>query len=136
MDIRYTENEITEIAKKVIEKAKSKVLLFHAPMGAGKTTLIKAIAKNLGVADAGNSPTFGIANEYENKEGELLAYHFDFYRINDEMEALDMGFEDYLNRDAWVFIEWPEKIESFLPEDSTNIFIEIVDMQTRHIKIS
>ncbi|MGJ8737077.1 tRNA (adenosine(37)-N6)-threonylcarbamoyltransferase complex ATPase subunit type 1 TsaE [Zobellia laminariae] len=136
MDIRYTENEITEIAKKVIEKAKSKVLLFHAPMGAGKTTLIKAIAKNLGVADAGNSPTFGIVNEYENKEGELLAYHFDFYRINDEMEALDMGFEDYLNRDAWVFIEWPEKIESFLPEDSTNIFIEIVDMQTRHIKIS
>ncbi|MBT2162998.1 tRNA (adenosine(37)-N6)-threonylcarbamoyltransferase complex ATPase subunit type 1 TsaE [Zobellia barbeyronii] len=136
MDIRYTENEISEIAKKVIENAKSKVLLFHAPMGAGKTTLIKAIAKNLGVADAGNSPTFGIVNEYENKEGELLAYHFDFYRINDEMEALDMGFEDYLNRNAWVFIEWPEKIESFLPEDSTNIFIEIVDMQTRHIKIS
>ena len=136
MDIIFTENEISEIAKKVIENAKSKVLLFHAPMGAGKTTLIKAIVKHLGVANAGNSPTFGIVNEYENKEGQLLAYHFDFYRINDEMEALDMGFEDYLNQDLWIFIEWPEKIKSFLPENSTNVFIEVVDMQTRQIKIS
>lgn len=136
MDIIYTENEISEIAKKVIENTKSKVLLFHAPMGAGKTTLIKAIVKHLGVANAGNSPTFGIVNEYESKEGQLLAYHFDFYRINDEMEALDMGFEDYLNQDVWIFIEWPEKIKSFLPENSTNVFIEVVDMQTRQIKIS
>ncbi|MUH37924.1 tRNA (adenosine(37)-N6)-threonylcarbamoyltransferase complex ATPase subunit type 1 TsaE [Zobellia amurskyensis] len=136
MDITYTENEIDKIAKTVIEKATEKVLLFHAPMGAGKTTLIKAIAKHLGAADAGNSPTFGIVNEYENHKGELLAYHFDFYRLNDEMEALDMGFDDYLNQDAWVFIEWPEKIASFLPENSTHIHIEILDMNTRIMKIS
>ncbi|WP_276166890.1 tRNA (adenosine(37)-N6)-threonylcarbamoyltransferase complex ATPase subunit type 1 TsaE [Zobellia alginiliquefaciens] len=136
MNITYTEKEIDQIAKMVIEKSTNKVLLFHAPMGAGKTTLIKAIAKYLGVADAGNSPTFGIVNQYENKKGHLLAYHFDFYRLNDEMEALDMGFEDYLNQNVWVFIEWPSKIESFLPENSTNIDIEIVDMTTRKIKIS
>ncbi|CAM3619546.1 tRNA (adenosine(37)-N6)-threonylcarbamoyltransferase complex ATPase subunit type 1 TsaE [Zobellia roscoffensis] len=136
MNITYTEKEIDQVAKMVIEKSTNKVLLFHAPMGAGKTTLIKAIAKHLGVVDAGNSPTFGIVNEYENKSSHLLAYHFDFYRLNDEMEALDMGFEDYLNKNVWVFIEWPNKIESFLPEKSTNIYIEVIDMTTRRITIS
>jgi len=135
MNITYTENEIDKIAKKVIEKAPHKTLLFHAAMGAGKTTLIKAIVKNLGVTAPGNSPTFGIVNEYDNEKGDLIAFHFDFYRLNDEMEALDMGFEDYLNQDAWIFIEWPNKIESFLPEHSTNIHIEIIDMQTRRIKM-
>ncbi|MDB2607116.1 tRNA (adenosine(37)-N6)-threonylcarbamoyltransferase complex ATPase subunit type 1 TsaE [Zobellia sp.] len=136
MKTTYTEKEIDKVAAAVIEKARNKVLLFNAPMGAGKTTLIKAIAKHIGASDAGNSPTFGIVNEYENNTGDLLAYHFDFYRLNDEMEALDMGFEDYLNKDVWVFIEWPEKITSFIPENSTNIDIEIIDMQTRRIRLS
>ncbi|WP_400073203.1 tRNA (adenosine(37)-N6)-threonylcarbamoyltransferase complex ATPase subunit type 1 TsaE [Zobellia russellii] len=136
MNITYTENEIKNVAATVIEKATDKVLLFDAPMGAGKTTLIKAIANQLGAADAGNSPTFGIVNEYENTEGELLAYHFDFYRLNNELEALDMGLEDYLHQDVWVFIEWPEKISSFLPENSTQIHIEILDPNTRLLKIS
>jgi len=60
-----------------------------------------------------------------------LAYHFDFYRLNHETEALDLGLEDYLNQDAWVFIEWPEKIGDFLPEEAFNVHIEVVDMETR-----
>ncbi|CAZ98665.1 tRNA (adenosine(37)-N6)-threonylcarbamoyltransferase complex ATPase subunit type 1 TsaE [Zobellia galactanivorans] len=135
METIYTESEIDKVAAAVIAKAPNKTLLFRAPMGAGKTTLIKAIAKNLGVSDAGNSPTFGIVNEYQNENGQLLAYHFDFYRLNDETEALDMGLEDYLNQDAYIFIEWPEKIESFLPIDSTEIEIEIIDIHTRRIKL-
>lgn len=100
-------------------------------MGGGKTTLIKAILKELGAADTGNSPTFGIVNEYHDQKGGLLAYHFDFYRLNHETEALDLGLEDYLNRDAWVFIEWPEKLVDLLPEDAMAVHIEIIDLDTR-----
>lgn len=74
--------------------------------------------QELGANDIANSPTFGLVNEYFDVNDDPLAYHFDFYRLNDEMEALDMGFEDYLNSDAWLFIEWPGKISSLLPEDA------------------
>lgn len=134
MEIRYTESELEKVAQQLIEESTSKTLAFHAPMGAGKTTLIKAILKELGAADTGNSPTFGIVNEYHDQNGELIAYHFDFYRLNDEIEALDLGLEDYLNQDVWIFIEWPEKIASFLPEDATNIYIEIIDLDTRLLR--
>ena len=63
-----------------------------------------------------------------------MGFHFDFYRLNDETEALDLGFDDYLNQNVWVFIEWPEKISSFLPEDKTNISIQIIDAETRQIQ--
>ena len=105
-------------------------------MGAGKTTLTKALVKELGGSDDGSSPTFGIVNEYHLKSGGLLGYHFDFYRLNDEIEALDLGFEDYLNQDVWIFIEWPEKIPSFLPEDTMDIHIKILDHKTRALLIS
>jgi len=133
MDITYTEEKIQSVASQLIEKANSTVLCFYAPMGAGKTTLIKAVLKELGAIDSGSSPTFGIVNEYHDTNGELLAYHFDFYRLNDETEALDLGLEDYLNQNIWTFIEWPEKIASFLPENATHIHIEIIDSKTRRI---
>lgn len=136
MDATYTENKIQNIAKQLLESSTSKTLCFYATMGAGKTTLIKAILKELGATDAGSSPTFGIVNEYHTFEGELLAYHFDFYRLEDETEALDLGLEDYLNQNVWTFIEWPEKICSFLPQDTTDIHIEILDQRTRRITIS
>ena len=85
-------------------------------MGAGKTTLIKALVKELGGTDTVSSPTSGLVNEYETKTGELLGYHFDFYRLNDETEAMDMGLEDYLNTSAWIFMEWPEKIPGWFPQ--------------------
>lgn len=131
----YTENTIDAIAQQLLSSVKSKTLCLYGEMGAGKTTLTKALVEALGGSDSGSSPTFGIVNEYHFKSGELLGYHFDFYRLNDETEALDLGFEDYLKRDAWIFIEWPEKIPSFLPEEVTNVHIKIVDPLTRELEL-
>ena len=77
-------------------------------MGAGKTTLIKELAKELGVKSTSSSPTFSLVNEYETHTNDVL-YHFDLYRINDELEAYDMGIDEYFYSDKWCFIEWPEK---------------------------
>lgn len=129
----YQEEEIASVAKELIRTVDSKILCFYGAMGAGKTTLIKALVRELHGAETASSPTFGIVNEYHTSQGELLGYHFDFYRLEDENEALDLGFEDYLNQDVWVFIEWPEKIPSFIPENATNIQITSVNQQTRKI---
>ena len=135
MDSQYTLDEIGLIAKMIIEEGPSKTICFFGEMGAGKTTLIKALVKELGGGDSGSSPTFGIVNEYHKSNGSLLGFHFDFYRLEEETEALDLGFEDYLMQETWVFIEWPEKIQSFLPEERTNVYIEVVDPITRNITI-
>lgn len=135
MDLVYTEDRIREIAGQLIEECESKILCFYGNMGAGKTTLIKAIVQKLGASDNANSPTFGIVNEYHLKTGKLLGYHFDFYRLDEEMEALDLGFEDYLNQNVWLFIEWPEKIPSLLPPDTTNIFLKVLDIDKRELKL-
>ena len=103
-------------------------------MGAGKTTLVKAIIKSLGGIDRGSSPTFSLVNEYHDANGQLLAYHFDFYRIEHIEEVLDLGFEDYLYSDAWVFIEWPEKVEALLDVDFDRIRLQIIDENTRTIE--
>ncbi|VAW10998.1 tRNA threonylcarbamoyladenosine biosynthesis protein TsaE [hydrothermal vent metagenome] len=132
MKTKYTEDLIQEVAKQLLQKTNSKTLCFYGEMGSGKTTLIKALVKELG-CDTASSPTFGIVHEYHYKQGGVLGYHFDFYRLNDESEALDLGLEDYFAQDIWIFIEWPEKIESFLPVNTTDIHIEIVDPITRKI---
>lgn len=132
----YSLENINVAAKKIIEQKKSKILCLHGAMGAGKTTLTKALVKELGGSDEVSSPSFGIVNEYHLKSGKVLGYHFDFYRLNDETEALDLGFEDYLHQDVWIFIEWPEKIPSYLPEDATNVHIKIVDNETRELSLS
>lgn len=131
--ITYTQNQLREVAKKISLSVPSKCLAFYAPMGAGKTTLIKAIVAELGGLDEVSSPTFGLVNEYHDTNGKLLAYHFDFYRLQDEMEALDMGLEDYLNSDAWIFMEWPDKIPSFIPSNIVAIHIEILSPSERRI---
>ena len=131
--ITYTENQIEEVARQLIENVPSKILCFHGEMGAGKTTLIKAIVRHLGAVDEANSPTFGIVNEYHNDDEALLAYHFDFYRLNDENEAYDLGIEDYFNTEAWLFMEWPEKITAILPLDAVHIHIDVVDFNTRKL---
>ncbi len=115
----YTLQELPEVAGMVLSNAPTKTLLFYGKMGVGKTTLIKELAKKLGVQDTISSPTFSIVNEYALDEEKL--YHFDFYRLEDEEEALDIGIEDYFDSGYWSFVEWPEKIESLLPASATPI---------------
>ncbi len=136
MEITYTEEQLPEIAPQILAAAPSKILCFFGQMGAGKTTLIKSLVNGLGGAQQGNSPTFGIVNEYGREDGSLLGYHFDFYRIEDETEALDLGLEDYLSQDAWIFMEWPEHIENLIPEDASRFYIQVVDPRTRKISFS
>jgi tRNA threonylcarbamoyladenosine biosynthesis protein TsaE len=131
--IVYTEKQINEAAAQLINEVPSKILCLHGDMGAGKTTLIKALVKQLGAKDEASSPTFGIVNVYHSIDEMILAYHFDFYRLNDEHEALDLGIEDYFSSEAWLFMEWPEKIEALLPEERVDIFIEVFSPNTRRI---
>jgi tRNA threonylcarbamoyladenosine biosynthesis protein TsaE len=114
--ISYTLAHIDEIAHLLIqEAADQKVWIFKGEMGAGKTTLIKSLAKALEVADSVSSPTFGIVNEYQTKAKGLLC-HFDFYRLDDPMEALDIGIEEYFYNGNYCWLEWAEKIAPYLPE--------------------
>ena len=132
MTLTYELSEIDRIAMQLLSEVKSKTLLFYGEMGAGKTTLIKALVKALGAPDLASSPTFSLVNEYQTDQGKI--FHFDFYRIEDEMEALDMGIEDYLNLDTWKFIEWPQKIEKLLDENVQKLDISIKSEGTRMLK--
>lgn len=136
MHIVYTEDNIQHVAKSLVAQLNNKKMAFYGEMGAGKTTLIKAIVKELGGQDEVSSPTFGLVNEYHYKNGDLLGYHFDFYRLNDETEALDMGLEDYFSTDVWIFMEWPEKIPNLLPERFTKLQIDILGPDERRITIN
>jgi tRNA threonylcarbamoyladenosine biosynthesis protein TsaE len=119
-------NQLPQIATELLQLAGGKkVFLFEAPMGAGKTTLIKAFCKELGVTEPVTSPTFSIVNEYI--VGNSSIYHFDFYRLKDEQEAYDLGYEEYFYSGNYCFVEWPQKINSLLPEDAFLIKIELRD---------
>ena len=106
----------------------------YGEMGVGKTTLIKALSLQLGVCDIVNSPTFSIVNEYLNKQGDKI-YHFDFYRINDEKEAYDIGYEDYITSPYYCFIEWSEKVPNLINNDMLKIYMYIEKDNNRVIKI-
>ncbi|MDH6312772.1 tRNA threonylcarbamoyladenosine biosynthesis protein TsaE [Parabacteroides sp. PFB2-10] len=127
---------IHESAQAFIEAMDDRtVFAFHGAMGAGKTTLIKAICEELGVTDVINSPTFAIINEYRSETTAELIYHFDFYRINKLSEAEDIGTEDYFYSGALCFIEWPEKIEELLPSDTVHVTIQENPDTTRTVTI-
>lgn len=109
------------------------LIAFRAPMGAGKTTFISALCRSLGVdADAVSSPTFAIVNEYRTASGESV-YHFDFYRIEDEREALDIGLYEYLDSGSLCLMEWPENIAELLPEETLMVSIEVMEDGTRRL---
>lgn len=118
-------NDISELpaaAKHLVKViGEQRVVAFYGEMGAGKTTLIKAICEELGVNRIVSSPTFSIVNEYISSKGKI--YHFDFYRIKNVGEAYDMGYEDYFYSKAYCFIEWPEKIVELLPLEYEKITI-------------
>jgi len=103
-----------------------RVFALFGKMGSGKTTFIKALCRRLQVKDVVNSPTFAIVNEYINTNGENI-YHFDFYRLKKESEAIDIGYEEYIYSGCYCFIEWPEMIENLLPEGYVTIRLEVED---------
>lgn len=129
----YELSEIESTASELISEAgKEMVWVFQGSMGAGKTTLIKALAGKFGILDQVSSPTFGIVNQYENKEGNVF-YHFDFYRLDNPTEALDIGIEEYFYSGNYCWLEWAEKIEAFLPENFFLIKIESISDLKRQV---
>lgn len=132
--LTYRLQNIEEIANKILPLLSEKVVVFEGSMGMGKTTLIKALVAALGITDTVASPTYGLVNEYANAQNTI--YHFDFYRITHEEEAFDMGVEEYLYSGNWCFIEWAERIPSYLPDTYTKLSIEKTDdASTRKINI-
>ncbi|MBO5820928.1 MAG: tRNA (adenosine(37)-N6)-threonylcarbamoyltransferase complex ATPase subunit type 1 TsaE [Alistipes sp.] len=126
-------DELNKVAEAVIESLNGRtVVALDAPMGAGKTTLVSRIAEYLGSEDDVTSPTFAIVNQYE---GTRTIYHFDMYRIDKIEEALDFGSEEYLSSGELCLVEWPEKIEALLPEDTMVVKIEILSDTARRFVI-
>ena len=133
MEYKFNVSDLPYIGKEILLKVPNKTLLFYGTMGVGKTTLIKEISKQLGVTDIINSPTFSLVNEYEIVNDKI--YHFDFYRIKTEEEALDIGIEDYFFSEHWKLIEWPEKVSNLLPPNSTKIKMHKNKNGTRSLTI-
>jgi tRNA threonylcarbamoyladenosine biosynthesis protein TsaE len=128
-------SEAPDIARLILQShAERRVFALHGDLGAGKTTLIKALCEALGVADATSSPSFAIVNEYRAASGAPV-YHFDLYRLRDARELLDIGFEEYLDSGAYCFIEWPELAEELLPQDVLHLTIEAADSGLRTIRM-
>lgn len=127
-------HELPAVAKGIVAAAgEQPIILFYGEMGTGKTTLIKSICKELGSRDVVSSPTFSLVNEYIGSKGSI--YHFDFYRLKSEEEALDMGYEEYFYSGAFCLIEWPEKIPSLLPENYVSIHIQLEEDYSRTYRI-
>jgi tRNA threonylcarbamoyladenosine biosynthesis protein TsaE len=125
-------SELPAAAQSLLQFAQNqKIFLFYGEMGAGKTTLIKALCKQLGVVEPVTSPTFSIVNEYEGTDSKV--FHFDFYRLKNQDEALDMGYEEYFYSDSYCLIEWPEKIPDLLPLHYIKVSLQATGNQTRQI---
>ncbi|MDB9723576.1 tRNA (adenosine(37)-N6)-threonylcarbamoyltransferase complex ATPase subunit type 1 TsaE [Polaribacter sp.] len=130
----YSLEKLTEVAIAIIAVAKNKTLLFYGEMGVGKTTLIKEICQQLEVKDRISSPTYSLVNEYQTSKGETV-FHFDFYRITNEVEALDMGIEDYFDSNHWCLIEWPQNVENLLPLETVEIHLTLLESGQRNIHL-
>jgi tRNA threonylcarbamoyladenosine biosynthesis protein TsaE len=114
---------------------KNRIFAFYGSMGAGKTTIIKAICELLGAVDIISSPTFTLVNEYQTSTGDAL-YHIDFYRIKKQEEVFDFGIEEYLTGGSYCFMEWPELIEDILPPETIRVKINVDDQEQRILVIS
>lgn len=127
-------DRISEAASEFVAQiGNRRVFAFYGGMGVGKTTFIKAVCEQLGVEDAVTSPTFAIVNEYDSNMGPV--YHFDFYRIKNLAEVMDLGFEDYAYSGNLCLMEWPELIEEILPEDTVVVHIAEIENGMRKITI-
>ena len=132
--INYQLKDISLAIDFIIKNITSKTLLFNGVMGSGKTTLIKNLVNRLGCEDNVSSPTFSIVNEYKVKGSTV--YHFDFYRIENEFEALDIGLEDYISKNNWCLIEWSEKIPNLIPSNVNYINFKVLKDNTRTIELN
>jgi len=132
--IIYSIDEIEDVAKKILSlNLNSKIYILDGVMGSGKTTLIKSIVEKLGINGIANSPTFSIINEYSN--GDKI-YHFDFYRIKNKNELLDIGIDEYVNGKNICFIEWPDLVVDMLPKNYNTLKLEVVSNNERKLTIS
>lgn len=134
IEFTYHLKDIDAIAVSVLEHLDSKTILFHGAMGSGKTTFINALLKAMHSNDVATSPTFSIVNEYNLKNDKV--FHFDFYRIESLDEAFNFGIEDYFNSNNWLFIEWPERIEELLPENTQTISITDLEDNKRSLELT
>ncbi len=128
-----TVKELDTTAKKLINQfPDQRVFALYGKMGAGKTTFIQAICRQLGTTDNVTSPTFALINEYKTQSGASI-YHFDFYRIKDMEEVFDLGYEDYFFSENYCLIEWPEQIEPLLPQNFVEVKLEVMEAEVRKI---
>lgn len=134
MEINYKIDSVDQVAAQLVSSLQSKTVLVYGDMGAGKTTLIKSLVKELGSNDIVSSPTFSIVNEYATNSE--LIYHFDLYRINDLEEVYNFGIEEYIYSKNWSIIEWPQIIEDILPEHVNRIYLEINPDNSRTLRLS
>lgn len=133
MTITFQEKDIQQAAAQFVQAmGASTIFAFYGKMGAGKTTFIKAVCRELGVQDTVNSPTFAIVNEYEDRAGKPV-YHFDFYRIKRLTEAYDMGCDEYFYSGRPCFIEWPELVEGILPMEAVRVSINELPDGSRQV---
>jgi tRNA threonylcarbamoyladenosine biosynthesis protein TsaE len=134
-EIKSTE-QLESAAKKFLSIVQgSRAFAFYGPMGSGKTTLIKAICKELGATDTVTSPTFALVNEYRTSQGEPL-YHLDLYRINSVSELFDIGYEEYFYSNHFIFIEWPEKAEALLPDSIIRVTLQETGVSSRLVHVA
>lgn len=135
--MKITINSLDQIdnaaAEFVRQIGTANVFAFHGAMGAGKTTLISAICRQLGVTDTVSSPTFAIVNEYEAADGRIIS-HFDFYRMNRPEEVFDMGADDYFYSNKLCFIEWPDIADGILPQETVHVYITVADDGSRIVE--
>jgi tRNA threonylcarbamoyladenosine biosynthesis protein TsaE len=129
------EEDLARVAPQLLAALQHKLILLKGEMGAGKTTLVKALCRALGVQDEVSSPTFALVNEYLGAN-EKAIFHFDWYRLEDPEEALAIGWDDYLERGDLLFMEWPEKISTLIPPQFDLIEIEVVSAERRRIRLS
>lgn len=135
MEFIFSLEDIASVADIIVTQNPHKVILFHGEMGAGKTTFIKQFCKTLGVTEATSSPTFSLVNEYQTTDNQTV-YHFDFYRLKDEHEALDMGADEYFYSGNWCFIEWAENVPNLIPDEHSVITIQVLEDGKRLLRLS
>jgi tRNA threonylcarbamoyladenosine biosynthesis protein TsaE len=137
MEIKIKDKKhLHSAAKELIRHfGENRIFAFYGGMGAGKTTIIKAICEELGAIDIVSSPTFTLVNEYKTAGGETI-YHIDFYRIKKQEEVFDFGVEEYLTGDSWCFMEWPGLVEEILPHETVKVRITVDDNEQRILSIS